>query len=79
MGDGTTGMARQDNRPPLYAVMTTMMAKVYTMKKLRRPFGHLCSSPSGKESNRNMSYSKEEFDLFITRMKTMQIVSVASK
>ena len=79
MGDGTTGIARQDNRPPLYAVMTTMIAKVYTMKKLRRPFGHLCSCARGKENNRNMSYSKEEFNLFITRMKTMQIVSVASK
>ena len=34
MGDGMAGIARQDNRPPLYAVMTTIMAKAYTIKKI---------------------------------------------
>ena len=66
MGDGMTGIARQDNKPPLYAVMTTMMAKVYTIKKMRSSFGHLRSSPNGKENNSKMSKLKENMILFKT-------------
>ena len=79
MGDGMTGIARQDNRPPLYAVMTTIIAQVYTMKNNLRSFGHLLSSPRGKENKRNMSKLKENITLFRTRMKTMQKNSVKSK
>ena len=79
MGDGMTGMARQDNRPPLYAVMTTMMAKVYTIKNMRILFGHFRSSPSGKANNSKMSKSKEGIILFRTWMKAMQNESTASK
>ena len=59
MGDGMTGIARQDKRPPLYAVIITIIAKVYTMKNILRSRGHFCSSPSGKENNKKMSKSKE--------------------
>ena len=79
MGDGMTGIARQDNKPPLYAVMTTMMAKVYTIKNMRSSFGHLRSSPSGKANNSKMSKSKEEMILLRTWMKTIQNASIASK
>ena len=79
MGDGMTGMARQDNRPPLYAVMTTIIAQVYKKKNALRSFGHLLSSPSGKENKRNTSKLKENITLFRTRVNTMHKKSVASK
>ena len=65
------GIARKDNKAPLYAEVKTIIAKTYKSKKILSPFDHRFSDfspscPKGKAMNRRGPHFIEELNLLET-------------
>ena len=77
------GIAREDNKAPLYASITTTNAKTYIRRNILSPFDHLLSEfspswPKGKEINRRRPHFIEKFTLLETSKKARQSARAAS-